>query len=102
MPGQEPQYLYGSTFHWKPIVNGYSGYYPPTYLRRVRMMEQFPSPRAIEYLREEHVRYVVIHEAFFKDGSEPGAIILGLQSQNILPLARLQDGFGTAVIFTLQ
>ena len=44
----------------------------------------------------------VIHEAFFKDGSEAGAIILGLQSQNILPLARLQDGFGTAVIFTLQ
>ena len=102
MPGQEPQYLYGSTFHWKPIVNGYSGYYPPTYLRRVRMMEQFPSPRAIEYLREEHVRYLVIHEAFYKDQSEPGAVILALQSQNMVPLARLHDGFGTAVIFKLQ
>ena len=102
LPGQDPQYLYGSTFHWKPIVNGYSGYYPPTYIRRLRMMEQFPSPRALAYLREEHVRYLVIHEAFYQDHSEPGAIILALQSQNLQPLARLQDGFGTAVIYKLQ
>jgi hypothetical protein len=66
------------------------------------MMERFPDARAIAYLREEHVRYLVIHEAFYKDHSEPGAIILALQSQNIVPLARLQDGFGTAVIYRLQ
>ena len=102
LPGQEPQYLYGSTFHWKPLVNGYSGYYPPTYVRRLRAMEKFPEPAALAYLREEHVRYLVIHESFYKERAEAGAVILGLQSQNLAPLARLQDGFGTAVIFQLQ
>jgi hypothetical protein len=102
LPGADPQYLYGSTFYWERIVNGYSGYYPPTYIRRLRAMESFPSPRSLAYLREEHVRYVVIHEAFYRDSSEPGAIILALQSQNLVPLARLQDGYGTAVIYRLQ
>ena len=102
LPGQDPQYLFGSTFHWKPVVNGYSGYYPPTYIRRLRAMAKFPDPRTLAYLREEKVRYLVIHEAYYKDRSELGAIILGLQSQNLNPLARLQDGYGTAVIFQLQ
>ena len=33
LPGIEPRYAYMSTFHWMPIVNGYSGYYPPSYSR---------------------------------------------------------------------
>lgn len=47
LPGVEPQYLFGSTFHWKPLVNGYSGYYPPSYLRRLRAVENFPDARSI-------------------------------------------------------
>ena len=71
MPGPDPQYLYGSTFHWKPIVNGYSGYYPPSYLRRLRAVQSFPDARSVGHLLGEGVRYLVVHEAFYKHRSEP-------------------------------
>ena len=31
----DPAYLYYSTFHWQSLVNGYSGFFPPSYLRLV-------------------------------------------------------------------
>lgn len=102
MPGEEPKYLYGSTFHWKPIVNGYSGYYPPTYLRRLRGVENFPTERAIEYLRREKVRYLVVHESLYRDRLAPSFIMLSLQRQGITPAVRLADGYGYAVVFELQ
>ena len=34
MPGLDSCYMYGSTIHWRPPVNGYSGSFPRSYLRR--------------------------------------------------------------------
>src|SRR4029450_11179778 len=101
-PGQDPQYLYSSTFQWKPIVNGYSGYYPPSYLRRLAAVESFPDARSVGHLMGEGVRYLVIHEAFYKTSSEPAAILLALQKLNLVPVARMNDGYGTAVVYELQ
>ena len=100
LPGLEPRYVFGSTFHWKPLVNGYSGYYPPSYLRRLRAVENFPDARSIEFLRSERVRYLVLHEAFYK--GEAPLLILALQTLNLVPVARLHDGFGSAVVYELQ
>ena len=33
LPGADPAYSYLSTFHWQPIVNGYSGFYPASHCR---------------------------------------------------------------------
>jgi hypothetical protein len=101
-PGQDPQYLYTSTFHWKPIVNGYSGYYPPSYIRRLTAVESFPDTRSVAHLMGEGVRYLVIHEAFYKTSSEPAAVMLALQKLNLVPVARLHDGYGMAVVYELQ
>jgi len=30
---EDPEYLYYSTFHWQYLVNGYSGFFPPSYRR---------------------------------------------------------------------
>lgn len=102
LPGPDPHYLYSSTFHWKPIVNGYSGYYPPSYLRRLKAVEGFPDGRSIGHLMGEGVRYLVVHEGFYRKPSEPAAIILTLQELNLVPVARLHDGYGTAVVYELQ
>ena len=101
-PGPDPQYLYTSTFHWKPIVNGYSGYYPPSYIRRLRAVESFPDLRSIAHLMGEGVKYLVVHEAFYKTSSEPAAVLLALQKLNLVPVARLNDGYGTAIVYELQ
>ena len=36
LPGDEPEYAYMSTFHWFPLVNGYSGIYPRVVPRAAR------------------------------------------------------------------
>jgi hypothetical protein len=102
LPGYEPQYIFGSTFHWKPLVNGYSGYYPPSYLARIIRSESFPDPRVIEALRREGVKYLVLHERFYRDQGAPAAIILALQRIGLVPMARLHDGYGSAVVYQLQ
>ena len=50
-----------STFHWFPLVNGYSGNYPPSYLGRLERLRQFPDETSILQLRRDGVRYVIVH-----------------------------------------
>src|SRR5262249_32106818 len=47
----EPLYMYYSIGHWQRLVNGYSGFYPGSYLQLLEATATFPSSEAIEYLR---------------------------------------------------
>src|SRR5574339_28076 len=60
IPG-DPAYSYLSSFHWHPIVNGYSGFYPQSYLDRLKDVAGFPDERSLRRLLSDHVRYVVVH-----------------------------------------
>jgi hypothetical protein len=62
LPYQDARYLYCSTFHWDPLVNGYSGTYPHSYLKRIERLEEFPDERSFEQLDEDHVRYIILHD----------------------------------------
>src|SRR5207237_6746446 len=42
LPGPDPMYLYYSTWHWRPLLNGYSGYYPLSYVHLMDSVERFP------------------------------------------------------------
>lgn len=66
LPGPDAAYAYLSTFHWFPTVNGYSGYYPQSYLERIERLASFPSERAILQLRRDTVQYVIVHSAGYK------------------------------------
>ena len=61
LPGNDPRYSYLSTFHWFPLLNGYSGFLPPSYLDRVDMLRSFPDDASIARLRRDGARYVVVH-----------------------------------------
>ncbi len=61
LPGDEAEYGYMSTFHWFPLVNGYSGVYPPSYLARIDRLGEFPAEPALLQLRRDGVRYVILH-----------------------------------------
>jgi hypothetical protein len=61
MPGPSAGYSYLSSFHWKPIVNGYSGYHPHSYLSRADVLKTFPDDPSLARLRADGVRYVVVH-----------------------------------------
>jgi hypothetical protein len=50
----------------------------------------------------EGVRYLIVHEAFYKVPTDAAKVMLTLQSLNLVPVARLHDGYGTAVLYELQ
>ncbi len=54
-------YVLASTVHWRPLLNGYSGFTPPSYAEAADHLRRFPRPRALEYLRELGVTHVVLH-----------------------------------------
>jgi hypothetical protein len=61
----EPFYMYFSIFRWDSLVNGYSGFSPPSYARLLEVMQDFPSDAAFDELRARHVEYIIVHGAFY-------------------------------------
>ncbi len=55
-------YMYRSTLHWRPLVNGYSGYYPRSYKELLINMRPFPDTDSIEYLQQRGVTMLVVHD----------------------------------------
>ena len=58
---QNADYMLASTVHWKPIVNGYSGFAPQSYAETAERMRPFPDDSAIARLQALGVTHVVIH-----------------------------------------
>jgi hypothetical protein len=72
--GWELRYVYYSTVHWHPIVNGYSGYFPDGYFRRAsRLLQPLKDPDASwAALLQGETTHVVLHEwAYRGDGAAP-------------------------------
>jgi hypothetical protein len=62
----DPAYLYYSTFHWQTLINGYSGFFPPSYIRLSRAVRNFPDEPSIDAIKAHGVRYLVIHGEYLK------------------------------------
>lgn len=58
---READYLFYSTRHWHPIVNGFGRHEPPAHRDNITTLARFPAPEALRRLRELGVRYVVVH-----------------------------------------
>jgi hypothetical protein len=56
------EYMYRSTMHWRPLLNGYSGYYPPGYIDLLLRMRSFPDSGTLNYLQRVGATVLVIHE----------------------------------------
>ena len=93
----EPRYMYNSTFHWQRLVNGYSGFYPPSFILLVEAMDSFPSPSAIAYLRRLAVRYVILHSDFDPRRYVDARNALGEQTELQLVLVERQGADEIAV-----
>jgi hypothetical protein len=65
---QDATYMYYSTSHWRRMLNGYSGFSPPSYHAVLHELRDFPDAPALEYLRQRDVRYLLVHENFYLHG----------------------------------
>jgi hypothetical protein len=60
-----------STFHWQPLVNGYSDHMPPAAAADMTTLATFPGPDAWRALREHRVRYVLVHWRLYEPAEQP-------------------------------
>ncbi len=78
---RDAPYVYFSTYHWKKLVNGYSGFIPPGYTRLYREeLKGFPSELTLRRIHQLGVRYVIVHLAYYPQPEREQ--ILALFSRN--------------------
>jgi hypothetical protein len=67
-------YVLSSTVHWKPLVNGYSGFVPSSYPGIAAALRDFPGERSRAELQRLGVSHVVVHlDAYEGRGGEMAA-----------------------------
>ena len=74
-PGDDPTYMYYSTWHWQWLVNGYSGFFPPSYLRLTKAMANFPDDDSVQAMKEHGTRFLLVH----------GERMIGARYETLLP-----------------
>jgi hypothetical protein len=56
-------YQYASTFHWRRLLNGGSGYTPPAHREMRDWFKTFPDWRSVDAAQQLGVNYIILHEA---------------------------------------
>jgi hypothetical protein len=102
LPGQEAFYTYMSTFHWRPLVNGYSGFYPSRYLHRLRALRGFPDAHSIAVLREEGVNYVIVHLSLYELSKRVPLTEALEQRSELRYVGHDKDGIDIALVYGLE
>jgi hypothetical protein len=100
-PGRDAEFAYMSTFHWKPLINGYSGHFPKSYVERLPRLLSFPHRVAIEQLRSAGVRYVVVHAYGYPKRFNQLRREL-LRSEDLVELGLFDDVEGPALLYLLK
>jgi len=94
----EPTYMYYSTFHWQFLVNGYSGFFPTSYVRVVQAMKTFPDDQSLEAVKAHGARYVVVHgERLMKWRDNPELLMRRLAGQSQLALVSRRPWLGSEI-----
>lgn len=58
---ENAEYVLNSTAHWRPLMNGYSGFIPQSYREYVKTFWFFPREHAIDAMRRAGVTHVIVH-----------------------------------------
>jgi hypothetical protein len=81
LPGNDPERQYYSTMHWMPLMNGYSGFYPRSYLALMYHLRVFPRGQWVDLLLARGAEYIFIHER----GMAPDLLQLTLDRAEVHP-----------------
>jgi hypothetical protein len=54
-------YMFNSTYHWQPLVNGYSDVIPPDFEEMAVPINAFPDPASFALMKKLGVKYVIWH-----------------------------------------
>ncbi|HXG87581.1 MAG TPA: hypothetical protein VNJ02_04525 [Vicinamibacterales bacterium] len=94
-PAWELRYVYYSTVHWKRLVNGYSGAFPPSYKTRAALLTRIPdnSELAWQALVDAGTTHLIVHNGAFAPSAADsvhawllsrGAVNIGQFNEDVL------------------
>lgn len=89
---ENAEYVVNSTAHWRPLMNGYSGYIPESYRQVAWTFWYFPQEHAIRAMRDAGVTHVTVHPHRF--GREAGETIDALSRRPDFELLAIGAGNG--------
>jgi hypothetical protein len=99
-------YLYFSLWHWRPLINGYSGYHPQSYTDLLDTLERFPEPDTIRALQARGVTHVTVNCALFREAGYGERCERVLQAAAATPelreMTRVRWEGAAAVVFELR
>jgi hypothetical protein len=102
LPGLEVHYAFASIGHWYPLVNGYSGYYPPEYSQTVGRMVNFPDDRSLAQLRTIGVRYLIFHPHLYAGDKYASLVKRMAERRELRPYGTFPAEGGNAELFLLE
>jgi len=91
----EIPYMYFSVWHWRQMVNGYSGFRPDAHMALIELAKDFPDPTSIAALRSRGVTHLTVNCEFI--GDECGAFLKRLARYREFELIRSADWRGKPV-----
>ena len=86
--------MLNSTDHWQPLVNGYSGFQPPSFYANAAVLQSFPGDEAFTRMRQLGVTHIVVN-----GGQMPPGTLEALATRNDLEQL---DAFGAIVLFRIK
>jgi hypothetical protein len=84
-------YMLESTGNWRPILNGYSGLTPDSYVRHAAAFARFPDPGAMAALRLAGVTHVIVHDQALRDWTDNETANAVPDSPDLMLVARDGD-----------
>ncbi len=102
LPAHEPRYAYMSTFHQMPLINGYSGHYPDSYLDRLYRLRTMPDDSALQTLVAANVRYVILHNGLYRRGAAEQVYWTLKRHSRFREVGHFDDELGGAEVFAAR
>jgi hypothetical protein len=87
---QNSPYVLASTAHWRPLMNGYSGYTPASYQRYADAFWYFPQDWAIAAMKQAGVTHVMVHTAAFQRDNMD--VLPAIEKRSDMELIGIGDG----------
>ena len=102
----EVEYEFRSTAHWKPLVNGYSGFAPPAYQELASMFSEKPIREDVwRRMREARACLLILHPTYLPDESRAEYLHLlrsGIDEARAEPLKTFVTRDSSDLVFRLK
>jgi hypothetical protein len=95
-------YMFNSTWHWQPIVNGYSGFFPRSFIDLAEETASFPDDQSIAYLKAREVDFIVIHGSLMTPEKFGAMTATLLAREDIEAMAQFPQRMGSDMVVRLR